>query len=163
MLVFTRTLLRWMLVLACAAGLAACQTMSGLTAAQIAVLKENGFQLTEDGWELDLASKVLFGTEEARLNAESVKTVSRIGAALAAAGIHTLRVDGHTDNLGTDRYNDALSLRRAQAVAKVLADAGIPREGIFPQGLGKRYPVARNDTAAGRAQNRRVSIVVANH
>src|SRR5690606_34690236 len=118
---------------------------------------------TEDGWELDLASKVLFGTEEARLNAESVKTVSRIGAALAAAGIHTLRVDGHTDNLGTDRYNDALSLRRAQAVAKVLADAGIPREGIFPQGLGKRYPVARNDTAAGRAQNRRVSIVVANH
>lgn len=155
-------LLQWLLVLVCLAGLAACQTTAGLTPAQMAVLKENGFQLTDEGWELGLGSKVLFGSNEARLTAESRPGVMRIGASLAQVGIHTLRVDGHTDDVGADAYNEALSLKRAQAVAAALADAGIPKEGIFARGMGKRHPVAGNDSQDGRAQNRRVSIVVGN-
>lgn len=157
-----RHLLKWLLIVVCAASLAACQATAGLSPAQIAVLKQHGFQLTDEGWELGLGSKVLFGSDQARLTPASRRDVMRLGAALADVGIHTVRVDGHTDDLGADAYNDTLSTERARAVAAALADAGIPRDGIFSRGLGKRHPVAANDSAEGRAQNRRVSIVVGN-
>jgi len=70
-------------------------------------------------------------------------------------------MDGHTDNTGDDRYNKALSLRRAEVVANVYAtSANIPRSQIQTRGLGKDYPIASNATAQGRAENRRVSIVI---
>ncbi|MEI2418499.1 OmpA family protein [Orrella sp. JC864] len=164
MLASRRKVLGYFLAAACVAQLPACQTTKGgLTPAQIAVLKEHGFELTEEGWALGLSNKVLFGVDEVKLGPQSNAAVQRIGAALAEVGITTVRVDGHTDNLGSDAYNDALSLRRAQSVAQALAQAGLPRQGIFARGLGKRRPVASNATREGRAQNRRVSIVIAAH
>jgi len=70
----------------------------------------------------------------------------------------TLSVDGHTDGIGTDAYNEKLSQRRAQAVADYLAKGGIDSKRMTVHGFGKTHPVATNDTAAGRAENRRVEL-----
>ncbi|MBR4356024.1 MAG: OmpA family protein [Elusimicrobiaceae bacterium] len=68
-------------------------------------------------------------------------------------------VEGHTDNIGTDKYNKALSLERARSVAEVIAQDGYPNQ-IRVYGAGSSAPIASNDTAAGRAQNRRVDVVL---
>ncbi|MGY2441909.1 OmpA family protein [Pseudomonas sp. SDO52101_S400] len=142
--------------------LTGCQTapQKGLTPAQIAVLKQQGFELTDDGWEFGLSGKVLFGSDIESLNKQSTEIVERIGKALLGVGIERVRVDGHTDASGKEAYNQQLSLRRAKSVGKVLTTVGMKEENIQLQGLGSREPVASNDTAAGRTENRRVSIVV---
>nr|WP_236182762.1 OmpA family protein [Pseudomonas sputi] len=142
--------------------LTGCQTapQKGLTPAQVAVLKQQGFELTDDGWEFGLSGKVLFGSNVESLNQQSTEIVERIGKALVGVGIERVRVDGHTDASGKETYNQQLSLRRAKSVGKVLTSVGMKEENIQLQGLGSREPVASNDTAAGRTENRRVSIVV---
>ena len=142
--------------------LTGCQTapQKGLSAAQVAVLKQQGFELTEDGWEFGLSGKVLFGSDVESLNTQSTEIVSRIGKALLGVGIERVRVDGHTDASGKETYNQQLSLRRAKSVANVLGTVGMKQENIQLRGLGSSEPVASNDTAAGRTENRRVTIVV---
>jgi len=150
------------LLLTAMLALTGCQTapQKGLTPAQIAVLKQQGFELTDDGWEFGLSGKVLFGSDIESLNKQSTEIVERIGKALLGVGIERVRVDGHTDASGKEAYNQQLSLRRAKSVGKVLTSVGMKEENIQLQGLGSREPVASNDTAAGRTENRRVSIVV---
>ncbi|HBW1955320.1 OmpA family protein [Klebsiella pneumoniae] len=80
---------------------------------------------------------------------------------VAATGITHSRLEGHTDNYGEDSYNEALSLKRANSVADAWAEgAHVPRSNLVTRGLGKKYPIASNDTAAGRAENRRVTVVI---
>lgn len=150
------------LLLTAMLALTGCQTapQKGLTPAQVAVLKQQGFELTDDGWEFGLSGKVLFGSDVESLNQQSTEIVERIGKALLSVGIERVRVDGHTDASGKETYNQQLSLRRAKSVGKVLTSVGMKEENIQLQGLGSREPVASNDTAAGRTENRRVSIVV---
>ncbi len=150
------------LLLITALTLSGCQTapQKGLTPAQVAVLKQQGFELTDDGWEFGLSGKVLFGSDVESLNTASTEIVERIGKALLGVGIERVRVDGHTDASGKETYNQQLSLRRAKSVANVLGTVGMKPENIQLQGLGSSEPVASNDTAAGRTENRRVSIVV---
>lgn len=69
-------------------------------------------------------------------------------------------VEGHTDNVGPEEYNKALSLDRARAVAQELEKYNFPNE-IRTYGAGSTMPIASNDTAEGRAQNRRVDVVLA--
>ncbi|HEI8866766.1 OmpA family protein [Serratia sp. AKBS12] len=141
--------------------LAGCQSKpQGLTAEQVALLQAQGFKLTDNGWEFGMSDKVLFGNNIGKLNPESTETVQKMGRALLSVDIVKFRLDGHTDNYGEDSYNDRLSLRRANAVADLLASVGIPRANIETRGRGKRDPVADNHTASGRAENRRVSIIV---
>jgi len=144
--------------------LSGCQTapQKGLTPAQVAVLKQQGFELTDEGWEFGLSGKVLFGSDVESLNKESTEIVERIGKALVGVGIERVRVDGHTDASGKETYNQQLSLRRAKSVANVLGTVGMKQENIQLQGLGSKEPVASNSTAAGRTENRRVAIVVSN-
>ena len=103
---------------------------------------------------------MLFGLNEDVISADRQGAVQRIGQALLGAGIDHVRLDGHTDDSGTADYNQQLSVRRAEAVAKVLATTGFQAENIQVRGLGKGKPVADNRTATGRAENRRVAIVV---
>ena len=153
---FTVTL--FMAVLA----LTGCQTapQKGLTPAQIAVLKQQGFELTDEGWAFGLSGKVLFGSDDDSLNSASTEIVERIGKALLGVGINRVRVDGHTDASGKEAYNEQLSVRRARSVAKVLTTVGMKEENIQLRGLGSSVPVATNTTTAGRTENRRVAIVV---
>ncbi|MGO4330232.1 OmpA family protein [Cupriavidus sp. 2TAF22] len=142
--------------------LGACQSTSGagLSVPQIETLKEQGFTQTESGWELNLSEKVLFGLNEDTIGTDHEAIVLRIGMALKSAGIGRVRLDGHTDDSGPADYNQQLSVRRAQAVARVLAVNAFAAQDIEVRGLGKSRPVADNRTAAGRAENRRVAIVV---
>jgi OOP family OmpA-OmpF porin len=71
-----------------------------------------------------------------------------------------VRVEGHTDSIGTEAYNQDLSQRRAESVVDYLTSRGISGSNLMPVGLGESSPVARNDTEAGRALNRRVDFVV---
>jgi len=142
--------------------LTGCQTapQKGLTPAQIAMLKQQGFQLTDEGWAFGLSGKVLFGSDVENLNPPSTEIVERIGKALLGAGIERVRVDGHTDASGSPAYNEKLSIRRANSVGKVLTSIGMREENVQLRGLGSTNPVASNDTASGRTENRRVAIVV---
>ena len=161
MFTFSARLISTLMLMAVLA-LSGCQTAAqkGLSPAQVAVLKQQGFELTDDGWEFGLSGKVLFGSDVESLNTQSTEIVSRIGKALLGVGIERVRVDGHTDASGKETYNQQLSLRRAKSVANVLGTVGMKQENIQLRGLGSSEPVASNDTAAGRTENRRVSIVV---
>ena len=71
-----------------------------------------------------------------------------------------MQVEGHTDSVGGDDYNQQLSEHRAGSVRDYLTGAGIPTDSVTAQGFGKSQPVATNTTATGRQQNRRVELVV---
>lgn len=145
--------------------LTGCQSTppKGLTAEQIAVLKREGFAPTDEGWAFDLSGKVLFGSDLDSLNGPSQAIVERIGKALLGVGIQGVRVDGHADATGKAAYNQQLSERRADSVAKALIGVGMLAQNIHTRGLGSSQPVADNRTSAGRTENRRVSIVVASY
>jgi OOP family OmpA-OmpF porin len=67
---------------------------------------------------------------------------------------------GHTDSIGSDTYNQRLSVRRAEAVKAFLVSKGIERNRVYTEGKGEKQPVADNKTKEGRAKNRRVEIEV---
>ncbi len=67
---------------------------------------------------------------------------------------------GHTDSIGTDAYNQALSMRRSEAVKAYLVSHGIEKNRVYTEGKGEKQPVADNKTREGRAKNRRVEIEV---
>src|ERR1700722_10579924 len=143
--------------------LAACQSApvqhAGFTDAQIAVLKQQGFQQNDEGWFFGMADKVLFDTDADVVKTESRTVIERVGHALAGVGITHLRIDGYTDASGNDAYNLHLSQARADAVANVLIEAGMPRDAIQSRGLGKQNPVADNSPARGRGENRGVGLL----
>ena len=67
---------------------------------------------------------------------------------------------GHTDSVGTDSYNQRLSIRRSEAVKSYLVSKGVEKNRVYTEGKGEKQPVADNKTAEGRAKNRRVEIEV---
>ena len=102
---------------------------------------------------------VLFDTGQATLKPGADLAVSRLGTYLSANPHTKVLIEGHTDSRGSDTYNEALSERRANSVATALESRGIPADQVQTAGRGKSFPVASNDTPAGRQQNRRVEIV----
>jgi outer membrane protein OmpA-like peptidoglycan-associated protein len=105
-------------------------------------------------------SDVLFKTGSFELLAGARERLAKVsGIVMAYPGLH-LDVEGHTDSVGSDDYNMQLSQKRAQAVRDYLVQQGIPDNTIASRGLGKSTPVATNDTAEGRQQNRRVELVL---
>ena len=158
---------RRMFWLAPLALLAACQSTppSSAPAAptreqKVAALQQLGFVPTDDNWELNLGVKLLFDTDVDELSAEGGEAVASVARALARVGIDRVLVEGHTDNVGPGRYNEQLSLRRADTVAQRLVSVGLQDSMIERRGLGFSKPVADNATAEGRAQNRRVVVTV---
>lgn len=123
-------------------------------------LQHMGFKRTEEGWLYNIGGKILFDTASDALDAESQAVTERLGKGLHALGIDHLRVEGHTDNVGTAQFNMNLSLRRANAVAAALSAYGLPLSAMSVRGMGKERPVVENDTSEGRMQNRRVAVIV---
>jgi outer membrane protein OmpA-like peptidoglycan-associated protein len=103
---------------------------------------------------------VLFRSGSFELRPEARERLAKVsGIVLAHAGLH-LEIEGHTDSIGTDEYNQQLSERRANAVRDYLVQQGINADSVVARGLGKSTPVATNDTPEGRQQNRRVEMVL---
>lgn len=105
-------------------------------------------------------SDVLFDTGSFTLKPGAREKLAKIsGVMLAHPGL-TMQIEGHTDSVGGDDFNQQLSERRADSVRDFLAENGVPGTSITARGFGKTQPVASNDTSEGRQRNRRVELVV---
>jgi outer membrane protein OmpA-like peptidoglycan-associated protein len=105
-------------------------------------------------------SDVLFDTGSYTLKPGAREKLAKISGILLAHPGLTLQIEGHTDSVGGDDFNQQLSERRADTVRDFLAEQGVPASSITAKGFGKTQPVASNDTADGRQRNRRVELVV---
>lgn len=103
---------------------------------------------------------ILFAFDSAALRPDLRRDLATVSQSLLRYPDTTIIVTGHTDNVGSAAYNQNLSERRAQAVAGELIANGVPSRRIVARGAGFSQPVASNATAEGRAQNRRVEIVI---
>ena len=118
-------------------------------------------QQTERGIVLTIGD-VLFATGKADLSANANKSVATLAEFLGKNPNRNVLIEGHTDSVGKDDYNLALSRKRADSVKDKLVEGGIEAGRITSVGYGKTFPVASNDTKAGKAQNRRVDVVILN-
>ncbi|HEX7063274.1 MAG TPA: OmpA family protein [Woeseiaceae bacterium] len=115
---------------------------------------------TARGIVLTLGNNVLFETDSDELKPGAERSMDQLAAFLEEHPERRLMIEGHTDARGTDEHNRDLSERRAEAVADALEERGIPDDRLQTVGLGEAYPVASNDSSAGRQQNRRVEVVI---
>lgn len=111
------------------------------------------------GLVLTLSGNVLFQTGKSTLMPNSKKALNGVASALKNDK-RTIMVEGHTDSTGSDEINMTLSKKRAEAVKDYLVGQGVPSSRIKSDGVGKADPVADNATPEGRANNRRVEIVL---
>jgi len=105
-------------------------------------------------------SDVLFDTGSSTLKPAAREKLAKISGILLAHPGLSLQIEGHTDSVGTDEFNQQLSERRADSVRDYLAEEGVSASSITARGFGKTQPVASNDTPEGRQRNRRVELVV---
>lgn len=114
---------------------------------------------TERGLVLTLGD-VLFDTGKSDLKTGAYSVVEKLAAFLIEYPTRSVEIEGFTDSVGSDDYNLGLSIHRAEAVRNALSGRGIAANRILYHGYGETFPVASNDTAAGRQNNRRVEIVI---
>jgi immunoreactive 23 kDa antigen len=105
-------------------------------------------------------SGILFATNSSTLTTTSQTSLRNFAANLKVNDQTDLLIIGHTDNTGSDRINDPLSLNRASSVRSFLAGQGVSSDRMRVEGKGSREPVADNSTAAGRKENRRVEVYI---
>ena len=105
-------------------------------------------------------SDVLFDFDSANLKSGAREKLARVSGILLAQPGLDIQVEGHTDSVGPDSYNQRLSEQRANSVRDYLVSQGIQQSAVGTSGLGESQPVVSNDTSAGRQRNRRVELVV---
>lgn len=113
---------------------------------------------TDRGMVLTLGD-VLFDTGKATLKPGAMKTIDNLAAFMQQHPERKVLIEGYTDSVGSEAMNEELSQRRADSVRDALALRGVAFDHVEVHGLGERYPVASNDSNAGRQQNRRVEVV----
>lgn len=123
--------------------------------ASLAAVKEE-----ERGLVITLSGSVLFVSDKSELLPAAQNRLNQVSDALLANKERKLTVEGHTDSQGSPSYNQQLSQRRADAVRSYLISRGYSSELIQAQGIGESRPVADNSSVEGRANNRRVEIIV---
>jgi outer membrane protein OmpA-like peptidoglycan-associated protein len=114
---------------------------------------------TDRGLVLTLGD-VLFEFNKADLKPGGMRNLYQLVDFLKKNPTRNVSIEGHTDNIGSEGYNLELSQRRAETVRAFLLDNGISPERVTARGYGTAYPIATNNTEAGRQQNRRVEVVV---
>ncbi len=121
-----------------------------------------GIEVTRDGdvIKLNLPDAVTFDFNSAALKSQFYPALDQVAGTMADYNQTVVEVSGHTDSVGSDAYNQTLSEQRAQSVTNYLVGKGLMRQRFEVVGMGERYPIASNDSDAGRAQNRRVEIRV---
>jgi len=144
--------------------LSACATQAPAAAVRTADRGERlqalGFVKTEDGYVLNLSEALLFQSGSDALGATAKTALAKLANDLRALEISKLRLFGHTDNTGAVEYNRDLSTRRAEAVAREIAAFGFSSDNLERRGFAAERPIASNTTPEGRAQNRRVAVIV---
>ena len=113
---------------------------------------------TEHGLLLNLQSELLFETNSAVLTDDAVVQLTQIGDILKKYPEDKITIEGHTDSTGAQPYNEDLSLRRAEAVSRVLRGRGVDDRQMVVLGQGETQPVAPNTSPDGRTANRRVEL-----
>ncbi|MBR7798792.1 flagellar motor protein MotD [Undibacterium fentianense] len=118
---------------------------------------------TSRGVSIEINASLLFGQGEAKLNSDSMQTLKAIAEVLKTDN-HSIQVEGFTDNLPIKNSifpsNWELSATRASTVARLFMETGVDENRITAVGQGPKFPVGSNDTADGRARNRRVTITI---
>lgn len=115
---------------------------------------------TEQGLITKLKSDILFDTGKANLKPEAKENLKQMAEIMKKYPENVLTVKGFTDDTGTSKINQTLSQKRAEAVKRELVGVGLSTVPIDTMGLGPAYPIATNESLAGRAQNRRVEIEI---
>jgi outer membrane protein OmpA-like peptidoglycan-associated protein len=123
--------------------------------AKLAAVKEE-----ERGLVVTLSGSVLFQSAKSTLLSSVQVKLDQVANALLAVRARNLIVEGHTDSQGSESYNQGLSQRRADSVRDYLVQRGYPADRIQARGKGKGSPIADNASPEGRANNRRVEIVI---
>ncbi len=116
----------------------------------------NGFE----GIKVTFDEGILFGFNSSKLGQKAEASLSEFAKSLLNNPQTDVQIYGHTDNIGTRAANEKVSNARATEVKNFLSNAGVPKGRMTSKGLAYDYPVASNDTDAGRAQNRRVEIYI---
>ncbi len=111
---------------------------------------------------ITLAADTYFDFDKSTLKPEGQQAIQQLANELnqRGANVQKITIVGHTDSIGTEKYNQGLSERRATSVGNYMLENGVPVELIEAYGQGENQPTASNKTAEGRAQNRRVEITV---
>ncbi|MGC1259564.1 MAG: OmpA family protein, partial [Jannaschia helgolandensis] len=125
-------------------------------------LGDDRILITNTGNELivTLPQDILFDTDSAALRADLQADIRALGRNLNQYPNTRVQVIGHTDSQGSAAYNQDLSERRARAVTNILLQQGVAGNRVIPIGRGESQPVASNNTAEGRRQNRRVEVII---
>jgi outer membrane protein OmpA-like peptidoglycan-associated protein len=113
-----------------------------------------------EGIVINFTEKVLFGFDQSDLNANASNSLGKLSNILQKYPETDIVIIGHTDNKGSESYNQSLSERRANSVSYYLRNHNISAARVSVKGMGESDPVASNDTEEGRAQNRRVEFVI---
>ena len=106
------------------------------------------------------AADAFFDFDKATLKPEGKAKLDDLVGKIQGINLEVIIAVGHTDSVGSDTYNQKLSVRRAEAVKSYLVSKGIEKNRVYTEGKGEKQPVADNKTAEGRAKNRRVEIEV---
>lgn len=125
-------------------------------------LEGTGVSVTRhgDNITLNMPGNVTFATDSASLDAGFFEVLDSVALVLEEYDQTLIEVAGHTDSTGPESYNQDLSERRADAVSRYLASQGVNAERMLVRGYGELYPIASNDSASGREQNRRVELTL---
>ena len=110
--------------------------------------------------KVTFAADALFDFDKAVLKADGKAKIDDLVSKLQGINLEVIIAVGHTDSVGSDAYNQKLSIRRAEAVKAYLVSKGIETNRVYTEGKGEKQPVAGNKTSADRAKNRRVEIEV---
>lgn len=119
-----------------------------------------GVQRQGDNILLNIPNSITFDFDSARVWSQAEGTLGDLAGVLNQYPQTMIDVIGYTDSVGSEKYNQDLSDRRAQAVANKLRDFGVASQRLMVIGRGENQPIASNDTESGRAQNRRVEIKI---
>ncbi len=106
------------------------------------------------------AADAFFDFDKAVLKAEGKAKLDDLVGKVKGVNLEVIIAVGHTDSVGSDAYNQKLSVKRSDAVKAYLVSKGIEKNRVYTEGKGEKQPVADNKTSAGRAKNRRVEIEV---
>ena len=113
-----------------------------------------------DNITLNMPGNITFAFDSSNLQPQFYPVLDNVASTLNQYNQTVIEVAGHTDNVGTDAYNQQLSVQRANAVSAYLGGKGVLQQRMMFVGAGETHPIASNDTDAGRAQNRRVEITI---